>query len=86
MRTDDPRHARQGRGPKIQVKSQRRPPFTYLGLPLCVTQQTVQDCWPLVQRIEVRLTKHIYLLNLGRQPGNEKLYSLINANFLHVFN
>jgi hypothetical protein len=23
-------------------------PFTYLGLPLCTSQPTAQDCWPLV--------------------------------------
>jgi hypothetical protein len=31
-------------------------PFTYLRLLLCLNQSSVQYCWPLVQRIEVRLT------------------------------
>jgi hypothetical protein len=27
-------------------------PFTYLGLPLSLSKQTMQDCWTMVQRVE----------------------------------
>jgi hypothetical protein len=30
-------------------------PFTYLGLPLCMNKPTVQDCLPLVDRVERRV-------------------------------
>jgi hypothetical protein len=40
-------------------------PFTYLGLPLCIFEPTVQDCWPLVQRIEARLTNTSIWLTQG---------------------
>jgi hypothetical protein len=30
-------------------------PFTYLGLPLCSNNPTIQDCMPLVHRVERRL-------------------------------
>ena len=30
-------------------------PFTYLGLPLCLTKPTIADFWPLVSKCERRL-------------------------------
>jgi hypothetical protein len=39
--------------------------FTYLGMSLCLNQPSVQDCWPLVQRIEVRLTNTSIWLTQG---------------------
>jgi hypothetical protein len=36
-----------------------------MGLPLCLNQPSVHDCWPLVQRIEVRLTNTSIWLTQG---------------------
>jgi hypothetical protein len=40
-------------------------PFTYLGLPLCSTKPTIQDCLPLVSRIEKRLINTSIWLSQG---------------------
>jgi hypothetical protein len=40
-------------------------PFTYLGLPLSMSKPTVQDCMPLVHRIERRLLSTSIFLTRG---------------------
>jgi hypothetical protein len=40
-------------------------PFTYLGLSLSVNKPTVQDCLPLVHRVEKRLTSTSIFLSQG---------------------
>jgi hypothetical protein len=40
-------------------------PFTYLGLPLSLHKPTVQDCLPLVHRVERRLVSTSIYLNQG---------------------
>jgi hypothetical protein len=40
-------------------------PFTYLGLPLSLNKPTVQDCLPLVDRVERRLISTSIFLNQG---------------------
>jgi hypothetical protein len=41
-------------------------PFTYLGLPLCISQSSAQDCWPCSKdRSEAH--KYVYLAHSGRQ-------------------
>jgi hypothetical protein len=54
-------------------------PFTYLGLPLCPSRPSSQDCWPLVQRIEVKLTNtSIWLTQEGKlEMVNSVLFSML---------
>jgi hypothetical protein len=40
-------------------------PFTYLGLPLRSNNPTIQDCMPLVHRVERRLVSTSILLSQG---------------------
>ena len=53
-------------------------PFTYLGLPLGLTQPTLQDCLPLVTRVERRLVSTSIFLSQGGklQMVNSVLSSL----------
>jgi hypothetical protein len=53
-------------------------PFTYLGLPLSMNKPTVQDCLPLVDRVERRLAKiSLWLTEGGKlQMVNTVLSSL----------
>ena len=40
-------------------------PFTYLGLPVGTTKPTIQDLFPVVDRVERRLSASSSLLNQG---------------------
>lgn len=53
-------------------------PFTYLGLPLGTSQPKIQDCLPLINRIQKRLSSITRLLSLGGklQMVNSVLSSL----------
>lgn len=42
-------------------------PFTYLGLPLCLTKPTVVDFWPLVSKGERRLSSISAFLSQARR-------------------
>jgi hypothetical protein len=42
-------------------------PFTYLGLSLSMNKPTIQDCMPMVTRIERRLVKTPNFLTQGRK-------------------
>jgi hypothetical protein len=45
-------------------------PFTYLGLPLYSTKPTIQDCLPLVSRIEKRLINTSIWLRRGQAAAS----------------
>jgi hypothetical protein len=53
-------------------------PFTYLGLPMSMNKPTVQDCLPMVNRVERRLVSTSLLLSQGAklQMVNSVLSSL----------
>jgi hypothetical protein len=53
-------------------------PFTYLGLPLSINKHTIQDCLPLVDRVERRLVNtSLWLTQGGKlQMVNSVLSSL----------
>jgi hypothetical protein len=40
-------------------------PFTYHGLPLSLIKPIVHDCWPLVERVEMRLANTSIFLSQG---------------------
>jgi hypothetical protein len=60
-------------------------PFTFLGLPLSLQKPTIQDCMPLVLRIERRLVNTSLFLTQG---GGLQLVNsaIINSYILHVLN
>jgi hypothetical protein len=53
-------------------------PFTYLGIPLSLNKPIVQDCMPLVHRVEIRLISTPNFLTQGGklQMVNSVLSSL----------
>jgi hypothetical protein len=57
-------------------------PFTYLGLPLCISQPTAQGYWPLVQRIEVRLTNTSIWLTQG---GNLEMVNFVLSSMPNFY-
>jgi hypothetical protein len=60
-------------------RNQGELPFTYLGLPLSMNKPSVEDCLPLVDRVEKRLVSTSSLLSQGAklQMVNSILSSLV---------
>lgn len=61
-------------------------PFTYLGLPLCLTRPTVADFWPLVSRCERRLVSiSNYLSQASRLQLTNAVFSALPTFAMSTF-
>lgn len=61
-------------------------PFTYLGLPLCLTKPTVADFWPLVSKCERRLSSiSAFLSQAGRLQLTNAVFSTLLTFTMSTF-